>query len=119
MRTRSRLALFIFAALQLAGCAHRPVATVLPQRGDRYEVVAQAPTESGAYKNAQDEAAYTCEDRERRLAVVSQSSVYQGPDKNTRDDVNGGNITMAIFTGRSGKERQSDDYKVTLLIECL
>jgi hypothetical protein len=119
MRAQSLFALFVLVSAQLTGCAHRPVATVLPQRGGQYEVVAQAPTERGAYTNAHDEATYTCEDRERRLTVVSQTSVYQGADKNERDDVNGGNVALAIFTGRSGKERQSDDYKVTLLIECL
>lgn len=116
---KSTLLSFVVALIALSGCAHRPVATVLPQRGGKFEVVAQSPTERGAYKNAHDEAQYTCEERERSLAVVSQSSVYQGADKDQRDDVNGGNVALAIFTGRSGKERQSDDYKVTLVIECL
>lgn len=119
MRTQSKLVLFILVSAALTGCAHHPVATVLPQRSGQYEIVAQAPTERGAYKNAHDEANYTCEDRERRMVVVSQSSVYQGADKNERDDVGGGNVALAIFTGRSGKERQSDDYKVTMLVECL
>ena len=35
-----------------------------------------------------------------------------------RGDVNGGNVALAIFTGKSGKEGTKDDYKVTLLIEC-
>jgi hypothetical protein len=119
MRAQSLLALSVVASAVLAGCAHRPVATVLPQRGGQYEVVSQAPTERDAYTKAHDEAEYTCEDQKRRMVVVSQSSVYQGADKNERDDVHGGNVALAIFTGRSGKERQSDDYKVTMLIECL
>jgi hypothetical protein len=118
MRTNSLLAVLI-TSVALTGCAHHSVATVLPQRGGQYEIVAQAATERAAYENANSEAAYTCEEQKRRMVVVTQSSVYQGADKNERDDVNGGNVALAIFTGRSGKERQSDDYKVTLLVECL
>jgi hypothetical protein len=101
-----------------SGCAHAPVATVLPQQGGRYEVVAQSSSEQGAYKKAQDEATYTCEEHDRRLVVLNQSSVYQGANKDARGEVDGGNVALALFTGSSGKERQSDDYKVTLLIEC-
>ena len=42
----------------------------------------------------------------------------QGADKNSKGDVRGSNVALAFVTGRSGKERDADDYKVTLTIDC-
>lgn len=117
----ARIVLFLTTSALLGiatGCAHQPVATVLPRPNSQFEVVAQGSTEQGAYQKAQEEAGYTCEERERRMVVLEQASVYQGADKNERDDVGAGNVALALFTGQSGKERGSDDYKVTLTIAC-
>jgi len=113
---------FLFAALLLntAGCGHHQVASVLPKGNDNYEVIGEGANEQEAYKNAESEARYTCDnDRQKKLTVVKQQSTYQGANKEDKDSVNGGNVALAIFTGHSGKERDADDYKVTLVINCL
>jgi len=103
----------------LLGCGHhRPVAAVLPKGGGTYDVIGQGPNEQDAYQNAAKEAEYTCTQKERELIVVGQSSLYQGVDKNKKDQVKGENVALAFVTGRSGKERNADDYKVTLTIAC-
>ena len=91
---------------------------MLPKGNAEYEVVAQGATEHEAFQNAESEARYTCKMEKRQLIVKSQDSVYQGADKNAKGDVDGGNVALAYFTGRSGKERNSDDYKVTLAVTC-
>jgi hypothetical protein len=111
----------IFTTLTLmlaSSCAHHPVATVLPKGGGTYDVIGQDATEQDAYKNAESEARYTCAERDKDMIVVTQSSVYQGADKNKKDDVKGENVALAIFTGQSGKERNRDDYKVTITFRC-
>ncbi len=112
----------LVAALVLTGtaCGHHQVASVLPKGADKYEVVGEGENEQEAYKNAESEARYTCEnDREKKLTVLNEESQYQGANKEDKDKVSGGNIALAIFTGRSGKERNADDYKVKLLISCM
>ena len=120
MKTSLRISTLLVCATALlsVACAHHPVATVLPKGSSNYEIVAQGSNEQSAFQKAEEEANYTCEKDEKSLIVNDQDSVYQGPDKNSRDDVNGGNVALAYFTGRSGKERGSDDYKVTLMIAC-
>jgi hypothetical protein len=59
-----------------------------------------------------------CEDIEKQMIVKDQKSIYQGADKNAKDDVEAENVALALFTGSSGKERNADDYKVTLTIMC-
>ena len=39
-----------------------------------------------------------------------------GVDKDKKDQIKGENVALA--TGRTGKERNVDDYKVTLTISC-
>jgi hypothetical protein len=107
------------ALASLSACAHhRIAAAVLPKGGGAYDVIGQGPAEQIAYQNATKEAEYTCEKSKKELVVVSQNSVYQGVDKNKKDQVKGENVALAFVTGRSGKERDSDDYKVTLTINC-
>ena len=105
--------------INFAGCGHHQVASVLPKGEDKYEVIGEGANEQDAYRNAESEARYTCEnDREKKLTVIDQHSVFQGADKEDKDKVSGGNVALAIFTGQSGKERNADDYKVTLLVSC-
>lgn len=112
----------VFATLLLivTGCGHHQVASVLPKGSDKYEVVGEGENEQEAYKNAESEARYTCEnDSSKKLTVLNEESQYQGANKEDKDKVSGGNIALAIFTGHSGKERNADDYKVKLLISCM
>ena len=109
----------VVSGLCLVGCAHhRASAAVLPKGGGTYDVIGEGPAEQDAYQNAAREAQYTCEKKEKEMVVVNQTSVYQGVDKNKKDDVKGENVALAFVTGRSGKERNADDYKVTLTISC-
>lgn len=48
----------------------------------------------------------------------SQLRHPQGVDKDKKGDVKAENVALAFVTGKSGKERDADDYKVTLLIAC-
>lgn len=107
----------LFALGASAGC-HNQTASVLPKGNDQYQVIGVGPNEQDAYKNAESEARYTCEDSNRHLRVLDQNSVYQGSSKDERGKVEGTNVALAVLTGHSGKERASDDYKVTLFVEC-
>lgn len=109
--------LLLGCALGLQGCHHK-VASVLPKGGNSYEVIGQSATEQQAYMNAEAEGKYTCKKLDKEMIVVDQRSVYQGADKNSKGDVRGSNVALAFVTGRSGKERDADDYKVTLTIDC-
>lgn len=109
--------LSLFALLSSTAC-HSQRASVLPKGDAHYEVVAQGATEHEAFQNAESEARYTCKKEKRQLIVKNKESVYQGADKNAKGDVNGGNVALAYFTGQSGKERNSDDYRVTLAVAC-
>jgi len=104
-------------AVALLAC-HTQVATVLPKGGGKYEVVAQNANEEAAFRDAESEARYTCDEKDKELVVDNKESVYQGADKEKRGDVEAENVALAIVTGSSGKERDSDDYKVTLQIAC-
>jgi hypothetical protein len=117
----SKPTLFLATLLFIGtGCGHHQVASVLPKGGDKYEVVGEGENEQEAYKNAESEARYTCENNsEKKLTVLNEESQYQGANKEDKDKVSGGNIALAIFTGHSGKERSADDYKVKLLISCM
>jgi hypothetical protein len=106
------------AILSTTACGQHQVASVLPKGDDKYEVIGQSSSEPDAYGKAEKEARYTCGEEKKHLVVVDQHSFYQGADKNAKSDVSGGNIALAIFTGKSGKERDADDYKVSLLVEC-
>lgn len=106
-------------ALSAVACnAHTPVASVLPKGGGQYEVVATSSNEGDAFSKAESEARYTCEEQEKQFIVNNKESVYQGADKDKKGDVEAENVALAFFTGTSGKERNADDYKVTLQIEC-
>jgi hypothetical protein len=110
---------FVLTTWVLVGCAHhRPTAAVLPKGGGTYDVIGQGPAEQDAYQNAAKEASYTCEKKDKEMVVTKEESVYQGVDKNKKDQVKGENVALAFVTGRSGKERNVDDYKVTLSISC-
>ncbi|MET0390843.1 MAG: hypothetical protein ABW321_33025 [Polyangiales bacterium] len=110
---------FAVSVLGLGACAHhRASAAVLPKGGGTYDVIGQGAAEQDAYQNAAKEAEYTCGKKEKEMVVVNQSSIYQGVDKNKKDQVKGENVALAFVTGRSGKERNVDDYKVTLTITC-
>jgi hypothetical protein len=113
------ISLTLASALSSVACAHHQTATVLPKGGQDYEIVAQGYNERTAFSNAESEAKYTCENQKLTLVVHDSESIYQGANKDERDDVDGGNVALAVFTGSSGKERQSDDYKVKLLIGCI
>ena len=102
----------------IMGCAHRSSAAVLPKGAYRYDVIGQGPAEQNAYHNATREAEYTCEKDDKKMIVESSESIYQGVDKNKKDQVKGENVALAFVTGSSGKERNVDDYKVTLSISC-
>lgn len=106
-----------FLALFALGC-HSQKASVLPKGGNDYEIVAQAPDEQTAYRNAESEAKHTCKKEKKQLIVNDSQAKYQGPDKENRDDVDAGNVALAYVTGFSGKERNSDDYRVTMMISC-
>jgi hypothetical protein len=108
----------VLIGLGLAGCAHRPAAAVLPKAGGVYDVIGQGAAEQDAYQNAAKEAQYTCDKKEKEMVVVNQESIYQGVDKNKKDQIKGENVALAFATGRTGKERNVDDYKVTLTISC-
>ncbi len=105
-------------AVTLLACSHTQVATVLPKGGGKYEVVAQSANEENAFRDAESEARYTCEDQDKQLIVDNKESIYQGADKEKKGDVEAENVALAFVTGSSGKERNADDYKVTLLITC-
>jgi|GEM_PF-3004751 len=113
------ISLALASCLSSVACGHTQTATVLPKGGQDYEIVAQGHNERAAFSNAESEAKYTCENQRLTLVVHDSESIYQGADKEKRDDVSGGNVALAVFTGSSGKERQSDDYKVKLLIGCI
>jgi hypothetical protein len=117
--SKLNLALLLLAALPSWACGHTQTATVLPKGGEEYQIVAQSYNEQSAFSEAESEAKYTCERNKLTLIVHDSESIYQGANKDERDDVDGGNVALAVFTGRSGKERQSDDYKVTLFIGCI
>ncbi len=113
-----RLSTLLLTVVAAQACTHNKTATVLPKGGGSYEIIGQAATEQTAYANAESEAKYTCESKEKEMIVVDSSSVYQGADKDAKDDVEATNVALAFVTGRSGKERNADDYKVTLVISC-
>ena len=104
-------------AVTLLAC-HTQVATVLPKGESKYEIVGSSSNEEDAFRKAESEARYTCDDENKQLVVLNKDSVYQGADKEKRGDVEAENVALAFITGSSGKERDADDYKVTLLIEC-
>jgi hypothetical protein len=102
-----------------AACVHHKVAAVLPKGGGAYEIVAQAASEQRAFSEAETEATYTCESRQKEMVVMTSDAKYQGPDKDADDGIKAENVALAFVTGNTGKERdRSSDYKVTLLIEC-
>jgi len=113
-----KLTLLLFICGYSLGCGHHQVASVLPKGGDKYEVIGEGASEQVAYQNAESEARYTCSNNDKQLKVIDQHSTYQGANKDDKDKVSGGNVALAIFTGRSGKEANNDDYKVTLVVEC-
>ncbi|HVW25526.1 MAG TPA: hypothetical protein VHC69_09155 [Polyangiaceae bacterium] len=115
---RIDLSVVLAALIATSACAHQQLASVLPQGDDKYEIIGQSSTEQEAYSNAEKEARYTCDKQKKTLVVVNQHSAYQGADKNAKSDVGAGNVALAFFTGKSGKERDSDDYKVSLTIQC-
>lgn len=106
------------AVFGFAACAHTQKATVLPKGGNEYEIIGQSSTEQAAYRNAESEGKYVCEDQEKNMLVKKQDSAFQGADKNSKGDVEAENVALAFFTGKTGRERNSDDYKVTLHIAC-
>lgn len=113
------LTLLVLLGIFSSACAHTQTATVLPKGGTEYEIVAQGYNEQSAFSDAESEAKYTCQKQKLTLVVHDSESIYQGADKEERDQVSGSNVALAVFTGRSGKERQSDDYKVKLFIGCI
>ena len=115
---KKSLTLIPLFPLLCVSCGHTQEASVLPKGGSEYSIVAQAPDEQSAFNKAESEARYTCKQEQKQLIVIEDESLYQGPDKEDRDNVDGGNVALAMFTGRSGKERGAEDYKVTLLIAC-
>jgi len=115
--TQALISLLALGALSTA--CRSQTGTVLPKGGGEYEVVGQGHDEQTAYANAKNEAQYTCKKQQKELVVRDSESVYQGADKDSRGEVDGGNIALAVFTGSSGKERQSDDYKVKLFVACM
>ena len=104
--------------LGLVGCAHRSTAAVLPKGAYKYDIIGQGPAEQNAYQNATKEAEYTCEKDDKKMIVENSESVYQGVDKSKKDQVEVENVALAFVSGSSGKERNVDDYKVTLSISC-
>ncbi len=102
----------------LVGCGHYQTATVLPRGAGQYDLIGQSSNEEQAYRNAEAEGRYVCEEQQGQMVVKEQKSEYQGADKNAKGDVEAENVALAFITGRSGKERNADDYKVTLSIVC-
>lgn len=115
--SRVRIVIALATSAYLAGC-HTKTATVLPKGDNSYEVIGQSATEQRAYMNAENEGRHVCKQLDKEMIVIDQKSVFQGADKNTKDEVKGANVALAFITGRSGKERDADDYKVTLNVAC-
>jgi hypothetical protein len=115
--TQTLISLLALGSSSIA--CHSQTGTVLPKGGGEYEVIGQGYNEQTAYSNAENEARYTCEKQKKELVVRDSEAIYQGADKDSRGKVDGGNIALAVFTGSSGKERQSDDYKVKLFVACM
>lgn len=114
---RVEIAVVLAMSACLTGC-HTKTATVLPKGDYSYEVIGQSATEQKAYMNAESEGRHVCKELDKEMIVIDQKSVFQGADKNTKDEVKGANVALAFITGRSGKERDADDYKVTLNVAC-
>ena len=96
----------------IAGCAST---RVFPQEDGTALMVASSASESAAYDAALDDAQKFCSERGRRFVMVSQSSTYNGMDKNAKAAIE----TVSVVLGKPTSASRHDDYRVELNFRCI
>ncbi len=96
----------------LSACAST---RVFPREDGTATMISNSATESSAYDAALDDAQKYCGDRGRRFVMVSQSSTYNGADKNAKVAIE----TVGWVTGNPTNVDRPDDYRVELCFKCI
>lgn len=96
----------------LSACAST---RVFPSEDGTATLISNSASESAAYDAALDDAQKYCIDRGRRMVMVSQSSTYNGADKDTKVAIE----TVGWVTGNPTNVDRPDDYRVELCFKCI
>lgn len=105
-----------FGLLILVGLLSACASTrVFPGEDGTATMISNSASESAAYDAALDDAQKYCTDRGRRMVMVSQSSTYNGADKNTKVAIE----TVGWATGNPMNMDRPDDYRVELCFKCI
>lgn len=96
----------------LSACAST---RVFPREDGTATMISNSNTESAAYDAALDDAQKYCQDRGRRFVMVSQSSTYQGADKNAKAVIE----TASWVSGTPTNVDRPDDYRIELSFKCI
>lgn len=99
-------------ALLLQACAST---RVLPQEDGTALMISNSASESAAYDAAVDDAQNFCTERGRRFVMVSQSSTYNGMDKNAKAALE----TVSVVMGQPTSASRHDDYRVEVTFRCI
>lgn len=96
----------------LSACAST---RVFPREDGTATMISNSSSESLAYDAALDDAQRYCVDRGRRFVMVSQSSTYNGADKNAKAAIE----TVGWVTGNPTNMDRPDDYRIELSFKCI
>ena len=88
---------------------------VFPREDGTATMISNSASESAAYDAALDDAQHYCQERGRRFVMVSQSSTYNGMDKNAKAAIE----TVGWVTGNPTNVDRHDDYRIELSFKCI